>query len=161
MTHDSRAAAYADRVLVIGDGRIRDEIGLGRRDRPRRRAAHQPPRRARACSRPRGWMTGWRCAASRARPLRTLLTIVGIALGVGVLYASLATDAGIDAAIDRTVRDLVGRADLRVAAFGEAGLCRATIDGRRRHAGVAVAAPALERRTYLGADRPAAGLRRR
>ena len=31
VTHDARAAAYADRVLVIGDGRIRDEIALGRR----------------------------------------------------------------------------------------------------------------------------------
>jgi putative ABC transport system ATP-binding protein len=32
VTHDSKAAAYADRVLVIGDGRIQDEIALGRRD---------------------------------------------------------------------------------------------------------------------------------
>ena len=31
VTHDSRAAAYADRVLVIADGVIRDEIVLGRR----------------------------------------------------------------------------------------------------------------------------------
>ncbi|MBF8290432.1 MAG: transporter protein [Chloroflexi bacterium] len=31
VTHDARAAAYADRVLVIGDGRIRDAIDLGRR----------------------------------------------------------------------------------------------------------------------------------
>ncbi len=31
VTHDARAAAYADRVLVIGDGHIRDEIVLGRR----------------------------------------------------------------------------------------------------------------------------------
>lgn len=31
VTHDARAAAYADRVLVIGDGAIRDEIVLGRR----------------------------------------------------------------------------------------------------------------------------------
>jgi putative ABC transport system ATP-binding protein len=31
VTHDARAAAYADRVLVVGDGRIRDEIELGRR----------------------------------------------------------------------------------------------------------------------------------
>ena len=31
VTHDSRAAAYADRVLVISDGRIGDEIALGRR----------------------------------------------------------------------------------------------------------------------------------
>ncbi len=31
VTHDARAAAFADRVLVIGDGRITDEIVLGRR----------------------------------------------------------------------------------------------------------------------------------
>ena len=31
VTHDSKAAAYADRVLVIGDGLISDEIVLGRR----------------------------------------------------------------------------------------------------------------------------------
>ena len=32
VTHDSKAAAYADRVLVIGDGRIRETIQLGRRE---------------------------------------------------------------------------------------------------------------------------------
>jgi putative ABC transport system ATP-binding protein len=31
VTHDSKAAAFADRVLVIGDGRIRETIQLGRR----------------------------------------------------------------------------------------------------------------------------------
>jgi putative ABC transport system ATP-binding protein len=31
VTHDARAAAYADRVLVVRDGRILDEIRLGRR----------------------------------------------------------------------------------------------------------------------------------
>jgi putative ABC transport system ATP-binding protein len=31
VTHDARAAAHADRVLVLADGRIRDEIALGRR----------------------------------------------------------------------------------------------------------------------------------
>jgi putative ABC transport system ATP-binding protein len=31
VTHEARAAAHADRVLVVGDGRIRDEIELGRR----------------------------------------------------------------------------------------------------------------------------------
>jgi putative ABC transport system ATP-binding protein len=31
VTHDSKAAAYADRVLVVDDGRIRSEIVLGRR----------------------------------------------------------------------------------------------------------------------------------
>ena len=32
VTHDSKAAAYADRVLVIGDGQVRDTIELGRRE---------------------------------------------------------------------------------------------------------------------------------
>lgn len=31
VTHDARAAAYADRVLVVRDGALRDEIVLGRR----------------------------------------------------------------------------------------------------------------------------------
>jgi putative ABC transport system ATP-binding protein len=31
VTHDAKAAAYADRVCVVGDGRILDEIPLGRR----------------------------------------------------------------------------------------------------------------------------------
>ncbi len=31
VTHDARAAAYADRVLVVRDGQVRDEIELGRR----------------------------------------------------------------------------------------------------------------------------------
>ncbi|HEY7738743.1 MAG TPA: ABC transporter ATP-binding protein [Candidatus Limnocylindria bacterium] len=31
VTHDARAAAYADRVLVVRDGQVLDEIALGRR----------------------------------------------------------------------------------------------------------------------------------
>jgi len=32
VTHDSKAAAYADRVCVVQDGRILEEIPLGRRE---------------------------------------------------------------------------------------------------------------------------------
>jgi putative ABC transport system ATP-binding protein len=32
VTHDAKAAAYADRVFVVGDGVIEDEIALGRRE---------------------------------------------------------------------------------------------------------------------------------
>jgi len=32
VTHDAKAAAYADRVLVISDGKIGDQIDLGRRE---------------------------------------------------------------------------------------------------------------------------------
>lgn len=88
----------------------------------------------------------------RARPLRTGLTAAGVALGVAVLFAGLATNAGIEAAVDRAVSTLVGRADLRVAAFGEVGLSQGTLDTIAATDGVATVAPAFERRTYLGAE---------
>ena len=83
-----------------------------------------------------------------ARPLRTILTIVGIALGVGVLVAALVLNAGLDAAAERSVRDQLGRTDLRVAAFEERGLSRASLAAMALTPGVAVIAPELERRTY-------------
>lgn len=84
-----------------------------------------------------------------ARPLRSFLMILGVALGVGVLSASLTMGAGLDTAIDRTVRDLVGNADLRVSAFLERGLTDQTVDAIRDTEGVAIAAPTIERRTFL------------
>jgi putative ABC transport system permease protein len=85
----------------------------------------------------------------RARPARVGLSILGVALGVAVLFAGLATNAGVDTSVNTTVRDLVGRADLRVAAFNETGLSAGTTAAIAGSPGVAVAAPALERRTYL------------
>jgi putative ABC transport system permease protein len=84
-----------------------------------------------------------------ARRGRTALSVVGIALGIAVLFAALATDAGISASIDRTVRDLVGRADLRVEAFGPRGLGAAALAAIEAAPGATTVAPALERRTYL------------
>ncbi len=95
----------------------------------------------------------WRSLA--ARPLRTLLTVVGVALGVAVLFAALVTNAGIDSAIDRSVRDLIGRADLRVEGFTEGGLSPATVEAIGDTPGVDAITPTLERRTYLAPD-PAA-----
>jgi putative ABC transport system permease protein len=86
----------------------------------------------------------------RARPLRTSLTTVGVALGVAVLYAGLATNAGIGAAVDRAVGSMVGRADLRIIAFGETGLSETTLATIQGTPGVDVAAPSFEQRTYLG-----------
>jgi putative ABC transport system permease protein len=99
-----------------------------------------------------GGLTSLAWRSLGARRGRTALSVIGIALGVGVLFASLATDAGIDASIDRTVRDLVGRADLRVTAFGAAGLSADSVAAIGAAPGVVVAAPVLERRTYLEAD---------
>jgi hypothetical protein len=48
----------------------------------------------------------------RARPLRAVLSTLGVALGVAVLFAGMATSAGVDASVRSTVNDLVGRSDL-------------------------------------------------
>ena len=87
----------------------------------------------------------------RAHRVRSALSALGVALGVAVLFAGLATNAGVEASVKSTVSDLVGRADLRVAAFSETGLSADTIATIAGTPGVAVAAPALERRTYLDA----------
>ena len=96
----------------------------------------------------------WRSLA--ARPLRTLLTVIGIALGVAVLFAALATDAGIDGTIARTVRETLGQADLRVEGFTERGLSTASVAAIGGTPGVAALTPLLERRTYLAPDPAAA-----
>ncbi len=84
-----------------------------------------------------------------ARRLRTLLTTAGIGLGVGVLFAALLANAAVDASVARTVSTLLGNAQLRVDAFQEIGLSDATVEAVRGTPGVAVAAPRIERRTYL------------
>ncbi|HSS35306.1 MAG TPA: FtsX-like permease family protein, partial [Patescibacteria group bacterium] len=94
-------------------------------------------------------MTSYAWRSLAARPLRSLLTIVGIALGVAVLFAALATNAAIDGAIDRTVHDVLGRADLRVEGFTERGLSAASTEAIGDTAGIDGATPILERRTYL------------
>ena len=88
----------------------------------------------------------------RARPLRAVLSALGVALGVAVLFAGMSVSAGVDASVRSTVSDLVGRSDLRVAAFGETGLSPETVALIGETPGVALAAPALERRTYLATE---------
>lgn len=78
--------------------------------------------------------------------------MLGVMLGVGVLGASLAMSAGIEAAVDRTVRDVVGAADLRVSAFLERGLSDLTVRAIRETDGVEIVAPTIEKRTFLAAS---------
>jgi putative ABC transport system permease protein len=93
----------------------------------------------------------------RARPLRTALTMIGVALGVAVLFAGLATNAAIDASVERSVDSAMGRADLRIRAFAETGLTDATLATIASTPGVDIAAPTVERATYLGLDHTAPG----
>ena len=88
----------------------------------------------------------WRAVA--ARPLRSLLTVIGIALGIAVLSASLTLGEALDQAVDKTVHDLVGRADLRVSGFLETGLSPASIETISSTPGVVDAAPVIEHRAF-------------
>ncbi len=101
-------------------------------------------------------LTGLAWRGVLARPLRSLLSVLGVALGTAVLLAGLATSAGIESAVAAAVDDQVGRTDLRVAAFGEVGLSADTVKVITETPGVSIVAPALERRTYLVED-PGAG----
>jgi putative ABC transport system permease protein len=92
------------------------------------------------------WRSLW------ARPLRTFLTIVGVALGVAVLFASLTTGATMDSALEHAAADDMGRADLRIEALEETGLTDATLAIVQGAFGLDVAAPAVERETYIAAS---------
>jgi putative ABC transport system permease protein len=88
----------------------------------------------------------WRTLASR--PLRSLLTIAGIALGVAVLCASLTLGAALDAAVRRTVNDMVGRADIRVSGLRDGGLSEGAVATIVETEDVVDAAPVIEHRTF-------------
>ena len=88
----------------------------------------------------------------RARRLRSALTVIGVALGVAVLFASLSASATMDAAVTRAAADEMGRGVLRVQALEERGLSRDALAIVTAAPGVEVAAPALERKTYLAAS---------
>ncbi len=82
--------------------------------------------------------------------MRTGASIIAVALGVAVLFAGLATEAGIASSVDEAVRAQIGRADLRVAAFDETGLSPSTVATIATTPGVDEAAPVFEQRIYLG-----------
>jgi putative ABC transport system permease protein len=84
--------------------------------------------------------------------MRSFLTMVGIALGVAVLFASLSAGATMDSAVDKAAADEMGRSDLRIQALEEQGLDAATVNVISQVAGVSVAAPALERKTCLSVE---------
>ena len=162
---DARCQDRRVRRPGAGAGR-RPDPGRDRPGPPRRPRGRAPDRAARAgrpvgrrTSRMRGLVPyAWRSLV--ARPARTLLTAFGIAIGVAVLMAALAVDAGLDASVDRTVASQVGRADLRVTAFAEAGLSGRTLAAVDAVPGVEVAAPAIERHTFLVTSTGRTGRRR-
>ena len=92
------------------------------------------------------------------RPLRSLLTATAIALGVGIVLAALATNAGVDAAVNRTVAGMLGRGDLVVASFDARGLSAASQAAVAATPGVVATDPSVRRRTFASSPgRPELG----
>jgi putative ABC transport system permease protein len=81
-----------------------------------------------------------------ARPLRTALAIIGVALGVAVVTATVITGASSDTALSSATADLLGRADVRLRAFADAGFTPRTVQAVRTLPGVDAAAAVSERR---------------
>ena len=93
---------------------------------------------------PRG--LGWR--ALRRRPLRTTLTVTGIAIGVALVFAALSVDAAASSGAAGYAREISGRADLVVRAFGEGTLSSASLSAVSGTPGVIQASPQVRRPTF-------------
>lgn len=81
-----------------------------------------------------------------ARRLRTGLAAAGIALGVAVVTATIITGASAEQALRAATVELLGRADVRLRAFEDAGFQPRTVQALRATAGVEAVAPVAERR---------------
>lgn len=81
----------------------------------------------------------------RARPLRSALAMVGIGLGVAVVTATLVVASASAQALEGASLDLLGRADIRLRAFADAGFGPRTVQSLRALTGVVAAAPVSER----------------
>src|SRR5579859_3483054 len=84
-----------------------------------------------------------------ARPLRTTLTVLGVALGVAIVAATLVANQASTEAVERAARELLGRADLRVRAFSDSGLTPRAVTALRSLPGVSASAAISERQLQM------------
>ena len=89
----------------------------------------------------------WRGLMSR--PLRTILAMAGVALGVGVVTATIVTGSSSQQALRSATADLLGAADVRLRAFEDAGFQPRTLQALRALPQVETAAPVSERRLLV------------
>jgi putative ABC transport system permease protein len=83
------------------------------------------------------------------RPLRSALTIIGVALGVALVSGTLLANQAATEAVKRAAQEIFGRAELRVRAFDPGGFEPRTVQFLRQIPGVTAAAPVAERRLLV------------
>jgi putative ABC transport system permease protein len=86
----------------------------------------------------------WRGLLSR--PLRTAMAVLGIALGVATVAATIVAGSASEQALQSATADLLGRADVRLRAFADEGFGPRTVQAIRSLPGVVAAAAVSERR---------------
>jgi putative ABC transport system permease protein len=79
----------------------------------------------------------------RKHVLRTLLTVVGVVLGVGVFVGLHAANESVRLAFNSTIDRIAGKTDLQITA-GEAGFPEAVLEAVQASAAVRVAVPVVE-----------------
>jgi putative ABC transport system permease protein len=84
-----------------------------------------------------------------ARPLRSALTILGVALGVGIITATLVANQAATETVQRAAQDLFGKATIRVRAFSDADLTPRAVTTLRGLPGVSAVAAVSERRLVM------------
>src|SRR5918995_4412587 len=89
----------------------------------------------------------WR--ALLARPLRSALAALGVALGVAAVTGTIITGAAGQAALEGATADLLGAADLRLRAVADEGFGPRTVQAIRILPEVEAAAPVSERRLIV------------
>ena len=137
VTHDPQAAAFADRVLALRDGRLVEyEPDAPRSDDRRRLRRSEHPQ-------PRSGSTARACARAA---VQELLALVGIAIGVALLFAvqvaNRASARSVDAADARARRQTRSCSSSRAARTASTSGCCGEVAGSSP--GVRAAAPMLE-----------------
>jgi putative ABC transport system permease protein len=84
-----------------------------------------------------------------ARPARTALTVLGVALGVALVAGTLLAADAATRGVARAAEELYGDADLRVRSFDDDGLSPESVAAIEALPGVSVSAPLAERRLTL------------
>ncbi len=81
--------------------------------------------------------------------MQELLALLGIAVGVGLLFASQVASTSLTGSVERTVRGTVGHAQLQMTTRSSEGLRQQMLERVRRLPGVRRAAPILEARATI------------
>lgn len=87
------------------------------------------------------------------RPLRTILTISGIATGVALLVTILVINASLLSAVDTSIRTLAGSARIEVAAANQTGLEQSIVSELRNIPGVEEAIPLIRVAARISGER--------